>query len=102
LPLKLRVYLVPAEREAAGNLLRFYETAAERDGSFTLDNLAPGKYLIDARRAEETGLGLIKFARQDEALRTAVLKEAEAAKKEIAIKPCQQINDFDLPYVAPR
>ncbi len=102
LPLRLRVYLVPAEREGAGNLLRFYETAVERDGSFTLDNIAPGRYLMIARRAEDNALGLLKVVRQDEALRTAVLKEAEASKKEIAVKPCQQIKDFDLPYGNPR
>jgi protocatechuate 3,4-dioxygenase beta subunit len=102
LPSKLRVYLVPAEREAADNLLRFYEAAADTDGSFTLDNLAPGKYLIVARRAEERDRGLIKLVRQDEALRTAVLKEAAALQKALTVKPCAQINDFDLPYVAPR
>jgi len=102
LPSKLRVYLVPAEREAAGNLLRFYEAAADPDGSFTLDNIAPGKYLIVARRAEENGRGLIKVIRQDEALRAAVLKEAEASPKALAVKPCEQVNDFNLPYVALR
>jgi hypothetical protein len=102
LPLKLRVYLVPEEREAAGNLYRYYETAAERDGTFTLDNVAPGKYLMLARRAEENEMGITKFVRLDETLRTTVLKEAEAQKKAIAFKPCEQVADFDLPYLSPR
>lgn len=100
LPLKLRVYLVPEEREAAGNLYRYYETAAERDGTFTVDNVAPGKYLLLARRSEENEVGVTRLVRLDETLRTAVLKEAEALKKAIILKPCEQVSDFDLPYLA--
>jgi hypothetical protein len=102
LPSKLRVYLVPEEREAAGNLYRYYETAAERDGSFTLDNVAPGRYLMLARRPEENEMGITKFVRLDETLRTTVLKAAEAQKKATAFKPCEQVADFDLPYLSPR
>jgi hypothetical protein len=102
LPSKLRVYLVPEDRVSAGNVYRFYETVAERDGSFTVDNVAPGKYLIMARRAEENELGLTKLVRLDETLRATVLKEAEALKKAIAFKPCEQVADFDLSYVSPR
>jgi hypothetical protein len=100
LPLKLRVYLVPEERETAGNLYRYYEAAAERDGTFTIDNVAPGKYLILARRSEENEVGVTRLVRLDETLRTAVFKEAEALKKAIALKPCEQVADFDLPYLA--
>ena len=53
-----------------------------------------------ARRTEETESGATKLVRLDEALRAAVLKEAEAQKKALAFKPCEQIADFDLP--APR
>ncbi len=102
LPLKLRVYLVPEEREAAGNLYRFYETVAENDGSFSVDNVAPGRYLIVARRAEENEMGITKLMRLDETLRTTILKEAEALKKTLAFKPCEQVADFDLPFVLPR
>jgi hypothetical protein len=100
LPLKLRVYLVPEEREAAGNLYRYYEAAVERDGAFTIDNLAPGRYLAVARRSEESELGTTKLVRLDETLRTTVLKEAGALKKAIAFKPCEQVDDFDLPFVS--
>jgi hypothetical protein len=101
LPLKMRVYLVPEDRLLAANLYRFYETGANKDGSFTIDNIAPGKYLVIARRTEETESGAPKLVRLDEALRAAVLKEAEAQKKAVAFKPCEQIADFDLP-LAPR
>jgi hypothetical protein len=102
LPLKMRVYLVPEDRASAGNLLRYYETAVDKDGKFTLDNVAPGRYLIVARPTEEKEKGLIKFMRLDETLRATVLKEAEALKKVVAFKPCEQVADFDLPYVSPR
>jgi hypothetical protein len=100
LPLKMRVYLVPDDRLLATNLYRFYETGANKDGSFTIDNIAPGKYLAVARRAEETESGATKLVRLDEALRAAVLKESEAQKKTVTFKPCEQIANFDLP-VAP-
>jgi hypothetical protein len=102
LPLKLRVYLVPEDKVSAGNLYRYYETPAEKDGKFTLDNVAPGRYLIVARRTEENEMGGTKFVRLDETLRTTVLKEAEALKKAVAFKPCEQVADFDLPYASPR
>jgi hypothetical protein len=51
-----------------------------------------------ARRTEETGLGTVKLERLDETLRTTVLKEAEASKKTVAFKPCEQVADFDLSY----
>jgi len=57
--------------------------------------------LIVARRTEENESGVVKFVRLDEALRTTVLKEAEAMKKAVALKPCEQVADFDLPWVAP-
>jgi hypothetical protein len=102
LPLKLRVYLVPEDRVAAANLYRYYETSAEKDGSFTLDNVAPGRYLIVPRRAEENETGVTKLVRLDETLRTTVLKEAEGLKRVVAFKPCEKVADFDLPFVVPR
>ena len=93
---------VVRESERARNQCSNIETAAERDGTFTLDNVAPGSYLIVARRTEENESGLIKLVRLDETLRTTVLKEAEALKKALAFKPCEQVKDFDLSYVSPR
>ena len=98
LPLKLRVYLVPEDRLLASNVYRFYESVAERDGTFSIDNLAPGRYLIVARPTEETESGAPRFVRLDETLRTTVLKEADALKKAVAFKPCEQVGDFNLLY----
>lgn len=99
LPAQLQVYLVPAEREAADNVYRFYEAAVEADGAFTVDNLAPGTYWIVARRAEENESSPRKLIRQDEALRTKVMQEASATKKALSLKPCEQLANFDLKYI---
>ena len=100
LPSSLRVYVVPAERESAENVLRFFEGATDGDGSFAIGNIAPGKYLIIARPSEESDPGTIKSIKQDSTFRSKVLKEAEALKKEISFKPCEQAKDFELPWSA--
>ena len=100
LPPGLRVYVVPAERESAENVLRFFEGPTDGEGSFAIGNIAPGKYLIIARPFEESDPGTIKSIKQDSSFRSKVLKEAEALKKEISFKPCEQAKDFELPWVA--
>jgi hypothetical protein len=98
LPMTLRVYLAPSERENADNILKFYETRPDVSGNFTVDNLAPGKYWIVARAFEENDSGAIKSIRQDKAFRAKVLHEAEALKKELALKPCEQLANYELPF----
>jgi hypothetical protein len=44
LPPGLSVYLVPAEREKAGDALRFFIATVASDGSFVLTNIPPGLY----------------------------------------------------------
>ncbi len=53
LPPRLRVFLVPAEKESLDDLLRYYEVKT-KNGAFTFENLAPGKYLMMARPIPET------------------------------------------------
>ena len=94
----MRVYLVPAEREASENVLRFFEAAADGDGRIALANIAPGRYWIIARPAEESGSTRVKLIRQNSDFRAKVLHEAESLKKEISFKPCERTTDYDLPY----
>lgn len=101
LPPRLQVYLIPAEREAAEDVLRFYESSIEADGRFTVDNVAPGKYWIVARPAPENDPESTKSVRQDATLRAKIVQEAEALKKALTLKPCEEVSDFSLPYVAP-
>jgi hypothetical protein len=97
-PAPKRIYLVPAEREAANNVYRFYEAGAEGDGGFTLDNVAPGAYWIVARPSEQNETGTTRLVRQDESLRAKVLREAETQKRALTLKPCEEVANFDLKY----
>lgn len=101
LPSGLMVYLVPAERESRDDIPRFFESRADNDGAFAISNVAPGKYWILARPADESDPRQPKSVRRDSAWRTQILREAESLKKEIAFKPCARTNDYDLPYAAP-
>jgi hypothetical protein len=100
LPPRLRVYLIPAEPEAAENVLRFYESWSEADGRFTVENVAPGKYWIVARPAPENESGIVTSVRRDATLRANVLRDAGTLKRLVILTPCQQVADFELPYVA--
>ena len=98
LPPRMRVYLVPAERESLENTLRFFEAVAESDGRFAIGNIAPGRYWIIARPAEDIDSTRVKLIRQGSDFRAKVLHEAESLKKEISFKPCERLVDYDLPY----
>jgi hypothetical protein len=93
LPARLRVHLVPAEAGAAGDVLRYAEAFARSDGSFSLSNIAPGKYWLVARAApdDEPSDGLPPPAAWDAVERAKLRKEAEAMKVEIELKPCQRV-----------
>jgi hypothetical protein len=101
LPPRMRLYLVPAERDSSENLLRFFEETVANDGTFVMGNLAPGRYWMIAQPAEESGSNSVKSIKSDSAFRSKVLRDGEALKKEIAFKPCERTTDYDLPYSPP-
>lgn len=91
-----RVYLVPVERELANNVLRYSETFVKSDGSFALENLAPGRYLILSRVEAPTDPDTLpRPIAWDAAARAKLRREAEAANTIIELKPCQQV-DYEL------
>lgn len=92
-----RVYLVPAEREQANNVLRYSETFVKGDGSFALTNLAPGRYFILSRieAPTETDKSPRPIA-WDAAARAKLRLEAEKANTIVELKPCQQMVDYEL------
>ena len=98
LPPNLRVYLVPAEKDGVADLLRFFETRTDTDGSFAMGNIAPGHYWMIGRAADESEPATVKPIRQDSALRTQVVKEAERTGNEIQLQPCQRIVDYEIRY----
>jgi hypothetical protein len=94
-----RVHLVPAEPERAEDVLRYAETLAQPDGSFTFKNLAPGRYHLTARAVADAELRTAARQRRaawDAATRAELRREAEAAKTSIALTPCQRAEDFTL------
>jgi len=102
-PGPLTVYLVPAEPERAGDVLRFYGAAVTADGNILLQNLAPGRYWVLAKPgAIGPGSPLSKLRWPDATeTRAKLRREAEAVKTEIELEPCQQVTDFRLPPKLP-
>jgi len=99
-PPNIRVYLVPSEREASANVLRFFEVRAESDGTFTIANIAPGRYWIMARPLDEKDPAKLKSIRQDSGFRAQVLHEAAGLKKEISFTPCERTADYDFQFTS--
>jgi len=99
-PAGLSLYLVPAEKEKSEDVLRYFTTPVVDDGTFALNNLSPGRYWAIARipAAEEARIDW-KLRLPDQAQnRTKLRREAEAAKLEIELKPCQNLTDYQLPF----
>jgi hypothetical protein len=96
---KLYVYLVPAEREAADDPLRFYGAAVTGEGKAALNNLAPGRYLVFAQGATDESVSPLARLRSPDATayRTRLRREAEALKTEIGLKACQNLDDLKVP-----
>jgi Carboxypeptidase regulatory-like domain len=99
LPPRMRAYLVPAEKESAEDLLRYYE-AKTKNGTFTFENLPPGKYLIIARPIPETEADEMPAtpAAWDAAARMILRREAEAAGNLLELNSCQRVNDYNLKF----
>ncbi len=99
LPSRLFVYLVPAEPEKAQDILRYFGLLIDAEGSFALNNLAPGRYWAIAKAAAQNEANFLsKLRLPDETESRAKLRhEAEAAKIETELKPCQNVIDYQLP-----
>ncbi|HXG93796.1 MAG TPA: carboxypeptidase-like regulatory domain-containing protein [Blastocatellia bacterium] len=94
----LRVHLIPAEKESTDDLLRFYEATAQGDGSFALNNVAPGRYLILARAISDKDKDGARPLARDPLARMNLRREAEAANLSIELQPCQRVSDFTVRY----
>jgi hypothetical protein len=101
LPIRLRVHLVPVEREQADNVLRYAEALAGRDGKFAFTSLAPGRYWLVAR-AEDEALGApYRPVAWNHTARAKLRREAEAAGVAVELQPCQRLVDYVLRYPQP-
>jgi hypothetical protein len=92
LPSRLRVYLVPTDREHADNVLRYME-ATVRGSIFELSNIAPGRYWIIARKAEDDNS--IVSTKEG---RATLRREAEAANTVVELTSCLRATDYLLKY----
>jgi Carboxypeptidase regulatory-like domain len=103
LPDRLRVHLVPAEKEAANDRLRFAEARVNADGSFAMNNLAPGHYFVVARPPadQEASDEAVRPAAWDAAERATLLKEAAAANVTLDLQSCQRRRDYAIKYAPP-
>jgi hypothetical protein len=95
---KLFVYLMPAEKDATDNVLRFFSASVESDGSFAFNNLPPGRYWALAKTANENDPTSVKTLRLPDAAeaRAKLRREAEAAKHELELKDCQNMTGYKL------
>jgi hypothetical protein len=100
IPAKLYVHIVPAEKESADDVLRFFTAPVMLDGTFALNNVPPGKYLLIALLSPDNEVQTDARLRAADAVsqRVSLRRAAETAKTEIEFKPCQNISDYQLPF----
>lgn len=99
---RVRVYLLPAEREQAANALRYTAAPLQSDGTFSFTNLAPGSYRLVARViADELSSSDVQMLFADPDTRARLLGEAEAANHRVALQACQRVSEFTLPLTPP-
>ncbi|HXR99716.1 MAG TPA: carboxypeptidase-like regulatory domain-containing protein [Pyrinomonadaceae bacterium] len=97
-PPAVAAYLVPDDKDKLEDVLRYFVAQIEADGTFTFNNVPPGKYLaVTASTVEPQIANLAKLRQPDAgAARTKLRRMAEAKKAEIELKPCQNLSDYQL------
>jgi hypothetical protein len=100
LPANLKIYLVPAERERAEDLLRYAEVKPNDDGTFGFTNVAPGRYWLIARPfvEDDSPDRIMRPLAWDAEARAKLRKEAEAQNTTVELQPCKSVTDQSLPY----
>jgi hypothetical protein len=91
---RLAVYLVPVEKERADDPLRFYSAPVSPDGKIVMNSIAPGRYwAVVQPTSDEPDSPARKLRWPDETeTRARLRRDAEAAKNEIELKPCQSAS----------
>ena len=92
------VYLIPNERDKVDDVLRYFVTDVDANGTFTFNNLPPGKYLAFTQSTVEPKIATLAKLRQPDATaaRAKLRRTAEARKAEIELKPCENLADYQL------
>jgi len=89
---KQQIHLIPAEKENADDVLRYAQTNSTGEGAFQFKHIAPGRYFVLAKPANDDSSKLA----WDAARRAALRKEAEAAGNIVELAACQRIDGFKL------
>jgi hypothetical protein len=92
-------YVVPAEKDKADDVLRYFAVPVADDGSFTLDHVPPGRYFTLARVvAAENEINTAALRLSSEVgTRSKLRHDAEAAKSDVELKPCESVRNHQLP-----
>ncbi len=91
-------YVVPAEKDRADDVLRYFAAPVVDDGTFSLDHVPPGRYWTIAKvvttenDTNTTALRLPLAA----AARVRLRREGEAGKSEIELRPCQTVRNHKV------
>lgn len=95
----IRLFLVPAERDAGEQVLRYLEVDAGADGTFALSHIPPGQYWLVARDvSDQTQSDENKPLAWSAGGRMGLRFEGEATKKMIELGACQRVPDFVVKY----
>ncbi len=103
IPARINVHLIPAEKGKTEDVLRFSTVAVGVDGKFSVSNVPPGRYWVFATVGsdnESTAISKLRLPDEVEA-RAKLRLQAEAAKTEIELKPCQNLIDYQLSLKEP-
>lgn len=100
IPAGTAVYLVPAEADKAADVLRYFITDVASDGTFTLNNLPPGRYWSVLQNPVQAEIATVQKLRLPESAeaRTKLRRAAEAQKSAVELKPCQTLTDYQLSF----
>jgi hypothetical protein len=96
-PSGLVVYLMPADRERALDVLRFFVAPVNADGTFAFNNLPPGRYFTSTKTLDPQTATMNKLRLPEAAEARAKLRRAaETQKSTLELKPCQNLTDYKL------
>ena len=95
---RIVVYVVPAQKVPADDVLRHFAVLVADNGSFSLDQVPQGRYWTIAKLVtadNEMNTTTIRLPTMAET-RIRLRREAEDAKSEIDLKPCQTLRNHTL------
>jgi len=92
------VYLIPNDRDKVDDVLRYFVTDVDAEGTFTFNSLPPGKYLALTQTTVDPQIATLGKLRQPDATtaRAKLRRTAEAKKAEIELEQCENLADYQL------